>query len=220
MLAGESIHPAILPLKLSDTVLKARQRMAEFRLKYFPLVDGSQYLGMLSDEALLDCSDENLRLKDLSVPLLHHFVFGNQHVYDVHQLMTEQKIDTVAVLHANKTYEGLIIAEGLLAALAKLTAVTVPGSVVVLEVPAHDFSLAHLSQIVESDHAIILSSGVCSFEDANRLEVTLKLNRTEINGIVAAFERYNYKVLAVFNEFNSDHTYSDRYEQLMKYLNI
>ena len=220
MLAGELINPAILPLKLSDTVLKAKQRMAEFHLKYLPLADGQYFLGLVSEEALLDWSDEQAQLKDAQLNLIPHFVFDVQHVQEVHQLMVEQKIDCVPVLHPNKNYEGLIVAEGLLAGLAKLNALAVPGSIVILELPAHDFSLAHLSQIVESDHAAILSSGVCSFEDSNRLEITLKINRTDVNGIVASFERYNYKVLAVFNDFNQKNNYSDRYDQLMNYLNI
>ncbi len=220
MLAGELINPAILPLKLSDTVLKAKQRMAEFHLKYLPLADGQYFLGLVPEEALLDWSDEQVQLKDAQLNLIPHFVFDVQHVQEVHQLMVEQKIDCVPVLHPNKNYEGLIVAEGLLAGLAKLNALAVPGSIVILELPAHDFSLAHLSQIVESDHAAILSSGVCSFEDSNRLEITLKINRTDVNGIVASFERYNYKVLAVFNDFNQKNNYSDRYDQLMNYLNI
>ena len=220
MLAGELINPAILPLKLSDTVLKARHRMAEFHLKHLPLTDGQYFLGMVSEEALLDWSDEQAKLKDAQLNLIPHFIFDVQHVQEVHQLMVEQKIDCVPVLHSNKNYEGLIVAEGLLAGLAKLNALAVPGSIVILELPAQDFSLAHLSQIVESDHAAILNSGVCSFENSNRLEITLKINRTDVNGIVASFERYNYKVLAVFNDFNHKNNYSDRYDQLMNYLNI
>ena len=77
-----------------------------------------------------------------------------------------------------------------------------------------------MAQIVEGDNAQILSSYVQSFQDSTRLEVTLKINKTELSGIISSFERYNYQVKAVFNSTTTDDGTEDRYNSLMNYLNV
>lgn len=77
-----------------------------------------------------------------------------------------------------------------------------------------------MAQIVEADNAQILSSYVQNFPDSTRLEVTLKINKTELSGIISAFERYDYQVKAVFNSTTQDNGTEDRYNLLMSYLNV
>ena len=77
-----------------------------------------------------------------------------------------------------------------------------------------------MAQIVEADNAQILSSYVSSFADSTRLEVTLKINKTELSSIISAFERYNYEVKAVFNNTQGDDGSADRFNSFMNYLNV
>jgi acetoin utilization protein AcuB len=58
---------------------------------------------------------------------------------------------------------------------ATMTSVKEPGGIIILEITNRNNSLAHISQIVESDNAQILSSYVQSFPDSTKLEITLKL---------------------------------------------
>lgn len=220
MLAGELINPAVSPLKLSDTVQKGLSRMAEFHLSHLPLVDGKSYLGMLTEDSLSDYADSSKILKELPVNLLPFAVFEDQHAYEVVKMVHEQQIDVVPVLKHDKKYKGLIISSGIISALAGLTSACELGSVIVLEIGNRDNSLAHIAQIVESDQAQILSSHVRSFADSTRMEVTLKLNRADVAGIISAFQRYNYTVLGVFNDASANEGYPDHYDHLMNYLDI
>ena len=104
--------------------------------------------------------------------------------------------------------------------MATLTAVKDPGGIIVLEVDNRNNSLAHIAQIVESDNAQILSSYVRGFPDSTKLEITIKLNRTDISSIMASFLRYDYHIKATFNDSRSDNGTTDRYNQLMNYLDI
>jgi small nuclear ribonucleoprotein (snRNP)-like protein len=52
------------------------------------------------------------------------------------------------------------------------------------------------------------------------LEVTLKLNRTEIAGVLQTFERYNYKVLTYVQEKENIEDVKTRYDEFMRFLNI
>ena len=56
--------------------------------------------------------------------------------------------------------------------------------IIVLEITNKNNSLAHMAQIVESDNAQILSSYARTFPDSTRMEVTLKINKQDISGII------------------------------------
>jgi acetoin utilization protein AcuB len=220
MLAGELINTTVAPLQLSDTVQRGLNRMAEFHLSHLPLVEGKTYLGLIAEDYLLDLIDTSKTLKELPISLTHQAVYEDQHAYEVIRMIQEQQIDVAPVLHRNKKYKGLIVPKGIIACLSSFTAAQESGSILVLEISNRDNSLAHIAQIVEADQVQILSSQVRSFPDSTRMEVTLKLNRTEISGILSAFQRYNYTILGVYNDAQSEDGHSDHYDHLMNYLDL
>ena len=65
----------------------------------------------------------------------------------------------------------------------------------------------------------ILTSFITSHPDSKKLEVTLKINKTEISRILHTFERYNYKVVASYNESEYHQDLNDRYDEFMRFLN-
>lgn len=220
MYAHELISDSIPPVRTSDTVQKVMDRMAEFRVNHLPIVNELQFLGLVSDEDLVEVSDHDIPVGSLSLSLYNPFVFEEQHVYDVIRLFYEQKLSLVPVLDSNKNYKGVISINTIMEHIATITSVKEPGGIIILEISNRNNSLAHIAQIVESDNAQILSSYVQSFPDSTRLEITLKLNRTDISSIIASFLRYDYHVKATFNDTKSDDGTSDRYNQLMNYLDI
>lgn len=220
MFAYELISDSIPPLKTSDTVQKVQDRMGEFRVNHLPVVNHKQFLGLISDEDLIEVQDTSTQVGSLSLSIHNPFVFEDQHIYDVIRLFYEQKISLVPVLDYNKNYRGLISINSMMEYMATITSVKEPGGIIVLEITNRNNSLAHISQIVESDNAQILSSYVQSFPDSTKLEITLKLNRTDLSSIIASFLRYDYHVKATFNDTKSYDGASDRYDQLMNYLDI
>ena len=84
----------------------------------------------------------------------------------------------------------------------------------------YDYSLSQISQIVESNDAQILSNYITSFKDSKLLEITIKVNRKNIEPILQTFVRYDYTVKASFSEDDFELDMKNRYDGLMKYLNI
>lgn len=220
MLAGELISNTIPPLRTSDTVRKALERMNEFKLYHLPIVNEIQYLGLVSEEELMEARDMEIAIGALPVKLLNTFTFENAHIYDVIRLFSELQLSVVPVLDQQKNYLGIISINNLLNFTANLYSVSEPGGIIVLSISNRNNSLSHMAQIVEADNAQILSSYITSFPDSTRLEVTLKINKTEISAIVAAFERYDYEVKAVFNNSSHDDGSMDRFDSFMNYLNV
>ena len=220
MIAEELISNIIPPLKTSDTVQKALDRMSEFKLYHLPIVNEIQFLGLVSEEELIEVRDQQLPIGSLSLTLLNPFVFKEAHIYDVIRLFIQLQLSLVPVLDLNKNYLGVVSINNLLSYTAETYAVKEFGGIIVLEISNKNNSLAHMAQIVEADNAQILSSYVSSFPNSTRLEITLKINKTELSGIIASFERYNYEVKAVFNNSQNDDGSTDRFNSFMNYLNV
>lgn len=220
MYARELISDAIPPLRTSDTIRTVKERMAEFRVIHLPIVNNKQFLGLISDEDLIEVADQSFPIGGLSLSLHNVCIYEDQHIYDVIRLFYEQKLSLVPVLDLNKNYIGVISINTMMEYIATITSVKEPGGIIILEVDNRNNSLTHIAQIVESDNAQILSSYIQSFPDSTRLEITLKLNRTDISSILASFLRYEYTVKATFNDTKSDDGISDRYNQLMNFLDI
>jgi acetoin utilization protein AcuB len=220
MLAVELISDALPPIHTSDTVQKAVDRMVEFRIRHLPIVNEEQFLGLLGENDLIEVSDYQTEIGALALSLVNPYVLEDQHIYDVIRLFYEQKLTVVPVLDIKKNYLGMISINTMTEYFAKLTSVSQPGGIIVLEINNKNNSLAHMAQIVESDNAQILSSYVMQHPDSTRMEVTLKVNKQDISNILATFLRYEYDVKATFNHTGDNDNSKDRYDSLMNYLNL
>jgi CBS domain-containing protein len=196
------------------------ERMQEFRIRHLPIVNEEQFLGLISDSDLVEETDYQVSIGSLALSLVNPYVLEDQHIYDVIRLFYEQQLTIVPVLDSKKNYMGLIAINTLVEYFAKLTSVSDPGGIIVLEIGDKNNSLAHMAQIVESDNAQILSSYVRTFPDSTRIEITLKVNKVDISAIVATFMRYEYEVKATFNHSDNNDNSKDRYDSLMNYLNL
>jgi acetoin utilization protein AcuB len=219
MQAIELIADAIPPVHTSDPVQKVIDRMVEFRVRHLPIVNEEQFLGLVSENDLIEVSDYQTAIGALPLSLVNPYVREDQHIYDVIRLFSEQQLTVVPVLDARNNYLGVISIDIMTEYFARLTSVSEPGGIIVLEIGNKNNSLAHMAQIVESDNAQILSSYVRTFPDSTKIEVTLKVNKVDISAIIATFMRYEYNVKATFNNSGDDDS-QDRYDSLMNYLNV
>jgi len=220
MLAIELIADAIPPIHTSDHIQKVLERMLEFRIRHLPIVNEEQFLGLISEDDLVEEGNLQTPIGALALSLVNPFVLEDQHIYDVIRLFYEQRLTVIPVLDIKKNYLGMISINAMNEYFARLTAVDQPGGIIVLEISNKNNSLAHMAQIVESDNAQILSSYVRTFPDSTRMEVTLKVNKQDISAIIATFLRYEYDIKATFNHNDSNDNSKDRYDSLMNYLNL
>lgn len=220
MLASELLSTAMPPLRTSHTIQQVVDRMIEFRVRHLPIVNDEQFIGLVSEDDLVEYTDYQLPVGDVLLSLVNPYVIETQHIYDVIRLFYEQQLTVVPVLDIHKNYLGLISINSMNEYFARITSVAEPGGIIVLEITNRNNSLAHMAQIVESDNAQVLSSYIRSFPDSTRLEVTLKVNKQDISGIVASFMRYNYTVQATFNYTPIDDDSMNRFDSFMNYLNL
>jgi CBS domain-containing protein len=220
MIARALISNEIPPLKLTDNGERVLNWMDEFKVAELPLIDGKKYLGLVEEYHIIDANDVKQQLGELHLKLDRPFVLEHQHLFDVIITLAKYDVDVVAVLNANDEYLGVISSRDIIKHLAQTVSIENAGSIVTLEMNTKDYSMVEIAKIVESDNAKILSSFVSSNVDSTKLEVTLKINKSDISRILHTFDRFNYKVTASYQESEYIEDLKKRYDEFMRYLNI
>ncbi|MBW6489983.1 MAG: CBS domain-containing protein [Lentimicrobium sp.] len=220
MLAKELISDEIMPLKTSDSGLNALNWMEEFRVSHLPIVNDSDFLGLISESDIYELGNFEEPIGNHPLGLIKPYVYDNQHVYDVIGQVHQQKLSLIPVLDHQNHYLGSITLICLVKYFARLAAVDNPGGIIVLEMGIRDYSLSEIARLVEMNDSSILSLYVSTLPDSTRMEVTLKINRMDIGPIIQTFDRYNYTIKASFFEGESSEALRDRYDSLMKFLEL
>lgn len=178
-------------------------------------------MGFLTEDVILESNDKALSIADYDLEGRNCYVRENNHMYDVIRVASENDLSTVAVLNDADVFVGVIGMEDTVKAIANHSALQEIGAVIVLQIPSIDFSLAEISRIVEGENARILSTSAAKDDkDHSLLTLTLKLNQTEVSHIIATLERFGYRIIGRFQEEGIKTNEQDRYNMLMKYLNI
>ncbi len=219
MLAKELISDIVPALKTSDTGLKALSWMEIFRISHMPIVNNKEFLGLISDTDIYDLNMADEPIGNHKLSLFSPYVTANQHIYEVIEIVSRLNLTVVPVLEKKK-FLGLITLNDLIQYFSGLLSVNNPGAIIVLELHQNDYSLSEISQIIESNDSRILSIYTRSPEESMKMEVIIKVNRTDIASIIQTFERFDYNIKASFmDDEELDSLYDNRFESFMRYLN-
>lgn len=220
MIVKEIASDEILPLKTSDTCSFAMNAMEENRVSHLPVVNERELLGVVTEFDLVNHLDLNDPVGNVKLSLPHAFISDHQHVFDAMKMITEMKLSLLPVVDQRNSFIGIITLPGLVKYLTMNTSVLNPGGLIVLEVAENNYSMAEISQIVESNNARIIGAFFTTRPDSTVIDLTLKINDVDLNPVIQTFERYNYNIKATFAEKDDMDDLKERYDALMNYLSI
>jgi len=221
MVAKDLISQVIPSLKTSDTGQTALNWMEIFRISHLPIVNNQDFLGLISDADIYDMNQPEEPIGNHALALFKPYVSTEQHIFEVIGLASRLKLSVVPVLDNQNHYKGVITTADLIRHLAGISSLDQPGGIIVLEMTERDYSLSQIAQIIEGNNVKVLSIYITSPKDSTKMEVTIKVNTSDLSSVIRTFERYNYEVKTwVTTNDTMDDFYSERYDQLMKYLNI
>ncbi|WP_018342477.1 CBS domain-containing protein [Cytophaga aurantiaca] len=221
MLAEEFINQMIPPLKPNDSSQTALNWMEVFHLTQLAVVDERMFKGIIDEESILEKNNPNLPISEYPLSYKDVTVKSNSHYYDVINLASKNQLELMPVVGEANEYLGVISVNETSVAIAKMFASQGPGGIIVLAMKEIDYSLAQISRLIEANDTKILSVFVT--DDSKKdsyIRVTLKLNRVDLTRVIATLERYDYKIIAQFQESDVENYDKDRLDMLFKYLNI
>jgi predicted transcriptional regulator len=210
---------AIPVLTPNDSVAHALQIMEDNNYAQLPVVDQEMFWAEVSENDLLEIDNTEALLKDLEWPQQHAAIDIGQHPYEALKSMFDWNLSILPVIESGSKYTGSITKESLLKYLYENSLMQVPGGIIVLQIPAQHYSLCEIARICENEDIIVLDVHIKNTAGGD-LEVTLKTNKTMLDGVVASFERYKYEVKEVFSETLNKEDLLDKYHLLMNYINM
>ena len=220
MLAIELNNNIIPRLELEDTVAKALQLINDFKVSHLPVVSEEKYLGLISEDDLLDADNKKMHIQLLQKDFIDISIKENEHFLQAVNISNQYQTSVVPVVNEEKEFLGSINGQNLLRTLGNFSGAQAIGGIIVLEMERSQFTISEISRIVESNEATILHLNTTIQPETGLLTVTIHLNKKELSMVVAAFERYEYTVLYYFGEEKFENEIHNNYRHLMNYLDI
>jgi CBS domain-containing protein len=219
MIASELVSQILSPLRTSDSGEQALAMMSIYHVKHLPIVNNEKLLGTISEEDVLSGNmDEPIGSYGLSLSRAH--VNQHDHLFEVMGKMADHQLTAIPVVDDQTNYLGIITQEELMQFYARSFSFSEPGSILVLEMQKHNYSLAEISRIIEAENIRILSTFLTKSQDSDIVYVTLKISSGESQRAKATLERHEYLVKASFVEKAYIEDLEENYDAFMHYLNV
>lgn len=219
MIAKFAIEESIPYLKITDTIEFSLDLMEEFKQEHLPVLKNKELVGVVSEQQLLDAGSSKT-LADLPFPLIKVAIDEHTHIFDAMKAGYESTSSVLPVTNKKGKYIGLISPKSLLIKLSKFNFVNETGGIFVLEMPEHNYSLAEIARLVESNNASILAIATTQIPGTGLLQVTVKVNVLDLSFIIATLERFEYNISHIFHQAEQVDQLKERYDALMHYLNV
>lgn len=220
MLTAELINKNIPRLQLQDNITKALRLIADYRVTHLPVVSDDNYLGLISEDDLLDADDNKLTVEKLQEHFIPSSIKENIHFLNAVNFSNQYETSIVPVVNDANELTGVITLGDLLKTLGDFSGANEIGGIIVLQMERSQFAISIISRIVESNDATILHLNTTTNAETGLLTVTLHLNKKETSAIVAAFERYEFDVIFHFSDEKFENNIETNYHHLMNYLDI
>lgn len=220
MLTGDLLSQTLPVLRLHDKVFNALQLMNDSHVAHLPISEDEKYAGLVSEETLLQSPDDTASLRDIkeSFPMIS--VRENDHFLKALQVAVENRLSVVPVVGEDKELLGMVSYRELLKNASEFMNVKEPGGLIVLEMESNNYSFSEISRLVETNDAQITQLNTFTDSVTGMMQVTIKLNKSEISDIIATFQRYEYNVKYYFGEELYENELRTNYDNLMNYLKL
>ena len=218
MVAKDFLDNNIPVLKSSDNVDRALQLMADGQTSHLPLVNEGDFEGFLSEEQLL-AYDYDTFLSEITPIMVEEILTEYLPILEVIKIFKKANLEILPVFNHQKEFIGVINKNQANQNFIDLLALDDVGGLIEINLHNKEYSLSEISKIIEHESGKITSLFMSN--DINgQLQLTLKLDISQISNIISALERYGYDVISYFASEPVSNLEKDRYDLLMKYLSI
>ena len=218
MLTRDLISNSIPYLHTNDTVYHALQLMNDYHVAHLPVVESDNYLGIISEEQLLQSDDDNT-LNQLQITDGSNSVQATDHFLKAIHTAVINKLSIVPVVEENHLL-GIVTYIDLLRNASDFMSLNDPGALIVLELESKNYSFTEINRIVESNGAQITQLNTFTDQESGLTQVTIRVSKLEVSDIISTFQRYEYNVKYYFGEELYANELRTNYDNLMNYLKI
>ena len=220
MLTRDLLSQTLPYLHLQDKVYQALQMMNDNHVTHLPIVDGDKYVGLISEDDLLQAENDNSAIAALEQAFANVAIKEEEHFLKAVQMAVENGLSVVPVISEENELTGTVVYNDLLRFSSEFMSLNEPGGLIVLEMNSNQYSFNEISKLVETNNAQITQLNTSNDAETGMMQVTIRINKPEVSDIVATFQRYEYTVKYFFGEELYANELRSNYDNLMNYLKI
>lgn len=220
MLTGELQTQTLPYLHAHDKVFQALQLMNDYHVTHLPVIEGEKYIGIISEDDLLQAENDNAELETLQQSFNNASVKNDEHFLKAIQVAADNGLSVVPVVTNDNEIAGAVTYTDLLKYASEFMSLNEAGGLIVLEMETRQYSFNEISKLVESNDAQITQLNTTADPETGLTLVTIRINKPEISDIVATFQRFDYNVKYFFGEELYTNELRTNYDNLMNYLKI
>lgn len=194
--------------------------MNDNHVTHLPIVEGDKYIGIISEDDLLQAENDNSELNTLQQSFANTSVKEDEHFLKAVQLAAENGLSVVPVVNSENDLVATIAYSDLLKYASEFMSLNEPGGLIVLEMESNQYSFNEISKLVETNDAQITQLNTSNDPETGLMQVTIRINKPEVSDIVATFQRYDYTIKHYFGEELYVNELRSNYDNLMNYLKI
>src|SRR2546423_5136333 len=175
MLTRDLISNSIPYLHTNDTVYHALQLMNDYHVAHLPVVEVDNYLGIISEEQLLQ-TDDGKTIDQLQITDGTTSVNANDHFLKAIHIAVVNKLSIVPVVQ-EKQLLGIVTYNDLLRNASEFMSLNEPGALIVLEMESKNYSFTEINRIVESNDAQITQLNTFTDPESGSTQVTIRVSK-------------------------------------------
>ncbi|NND77236.1 MAG: CBS domain-containing protein [Flavobacteriales bacterium] len=219
MLATDLIEEDVPVVSCDTTVDEVLEIMTEYKTSQLPVVERGDLIGIVTDTDI-DDRPKGTAIEMYKNEFLEYMINEQQLVHDVVKVLKEHDLVLVPVINNERKYLGSITPRAIVDYYGKTLAIEHGCSVFVLRMNRNDYSLGEIAQIAEGNNAKIFAVQVFPELDEKGISVVLSIKTEDNSGLLQSFHRYEYNVTASYDKDQFHEDLKNRFEELMKYINM
>lgn len=217
MIIDALIEKEFFYLNSSTSFKKAYESFERSKLNELPVVDDKIFKGVLFKDQIKGNEKSKEAISIIKDQFWYISVLENERMIVALKEMTSKGLSSLPVLDAEGEVLGIILSSQLWSEFASKSSLMGEGAWVVLSLKKIDYHLSEIAQIAESNGMLIVMHFVHFFQGVDLIDVHLKLDHENVNGLVQSLQRYKYNVTDVIQPKKFSDDWEDKFDELMRF---
>ena len=205
-------------IESSENIAKVQDFFAEINFSHFPIIEENIYIGCIGADDV-DNFDTDKKVANYRYALEGFFARTSMIWIDVMEVFARNHTNIMPVLDEENRYVGYYEINDVINFFTETPFLKELGNIIIIEKPVADYSMAQITQIIESNNGKLLGAFISS-STFDKIQITVKIGLGTINEILQTFRRYDYEIISNHDEDNYLTNLKERSDYLDKYLNI
>lgn len=205
-------------IESSENIANVQDFFTKINFSHFPIIEENIYIGCIGADDV-DNFDIDKKVANYRYALEGFFARTSMIWIDVMEVFARNHTNIMPVLDEENRYVGYYEINDVINFFTETPFLKELGNIIIIEKPVADYSMAQITQIIESNNGKLLGAFISS-STFDKIQITVKIGLGTINEILQTFRRYDYEIISNHNEDNYLTNLKERSDYLDKYLNI